>query len=158
MRILGIDPGTKVCGWGVVRADGPSTEAVEFGVVSGGNADEPVRLKTIFQGLTEMIERTDPDVAAVEGAFYGKNVRTALKIGEARGVALLAAAGQGVEVVEYAPATVKKSVVGSGRAHKSQVQKMVRALLHLPEEQELPEDAADALALALCHAQRAGTP
>jgi crossover junction endodeoxyribonuclease RuvC len=103
----------------------------------------------------EVIERAEPDVAAVESTFSGRNAKTALRIGEGRGVALLAAANCEVEVVEYAPARVKKSVVGSGRAHKSQVQQMVSTLLHLPDE-DIPEDAADALALALCHMARMG--
>ncbi|MFO8008907.1 MAG: crossover junction endodeoxyribonuclease RuvC [Candidatus Brocadiia bacterium] len=157
MRILGIDPGTRACGYGVIETDGRSERAIDYGVVRARGAELPARLKTIFDGLVEAVRAAEPEVAAVEGAFFGKNVRTALKIGEGRGVALLAAASCGVEVVEYAPAEVKKSVVGSGRAHKSQVQKMVCTVLGLPEG-ELAEDAADALAIAICHAHRSAGP
>ncbi|MGD2174333.1 MAG: crossover junction endodeoxyribonuclease RuvC [Candidatus Brocadiaceae bacterium] len=153
MRILGIDPGTRLCGYGVIESDGHEARCVEYGVVQSRKPSEPLRLKVIFEGLLEVIRRCGPEVVAVEGAFFGKNVRSALKIGEGRGVALLAAAQCGIEVAEYAPAEVKKSVVGSGRAHKSQVQKMVRMLLELPDE-PLPEDAADALAIAICHSHR----
>ncbi|MFO7957940.1 MAG: crossover junction endodeoxyribonuclease RuvC [Candidatus Brocadiia bacterium] len=155
MRILGIDPGTRFCGYGVIETDGYEARALEYGVVECRNSPVPVRLKEIFAGLMEVIERSEPDVAAVESTFSGRNAKTALRIGEGRGVALLAAANCEVEVVEYAPARVKKSVVGSGRAHKSQVQQMVSTLLHLPDE-DIPEDAADALALALCHMARMG--
>ncbi len=151
MRILGVDPGTQACGYGVIETDGRSETALDYGVVRGRGSDLPARLKTVFDGLVEVVRAAEPEVAAVEGAFFGKNVRTALKIGEGRGVALLAAASCGVRVVEYAPAEVKKAVVGSGRAHKSQVQRMVCMLLNLPDG-ELPEDAADALAIAICHA------
>ncbi len=157
MRILGIDPGTRFCGYGVIETDGYEARALEYGVVRCRNASVPVRLKEIFTGLMEVLERAEPDIAAVESTFSGTNARTALKIGEGRGVALLAAASCGVHVVEYAPARVKKSVVGSGRAHKSQVQHMVRTLLNLPDD-DIPEDAADALALALCHMHRLNVP
>ncbi len=157
MRILGIDPGTQVCGYGVIETDGSQARAVDYGALRGPAGDLPERLAAIFAGLREVMERFGPDVVAVEGAFYGKNVRTALKIGEGRGVALLAAAQRGCDVVEYAPAEVKKSVVGNGRAHKSQVQQMVRAILGLPEAPH-PEDAADALAIAICHFHRVASP
>ena len=154
MRILGIDPGTRLCGYGLIEADGPDVRALTYGVLEGRGRSLPARLKVIFDGLVAVIHDARPDVVAVEGAFFGKNVRTALKIGEGRGVALLAAASSGLEVVEYAPAEVKKSVVGTGQAHKSQVEKMVRMLLRLPDD-PLPEDAADALAIAVCHSHRA---
>ncbi|MHC4788904.1 MAG: crossover junction endodeoxyribonuclease RuvC [Planctomycetota bacterium] len=153
MRILGIDPGTQVCGYGVIEVDGAEARALDYGVVRGRARPLSERLKVIHEGLLEVIGRFEPDVAAIEGAFFGKNVRSALKIGEGRGVALLAAAASGLEVVEYAPAEVKKAVVGTGRAHKSQVQQMVRAILRLPELPS-PDDAADALALAICHFHR----
>ncbi len=153
MRILGIDPGTQVAGYGVIETDGHDVRALDYGVVRCGRRDLPARLKVIFDGLQTIIARFEPDVVAVEGAFFGKNVRSALKIGEGRGVALLAAASRGLEVAEYAPAEVKKAVVGSGRAHKSQVQQMVRLILAL-REPPAPEDAADALAIAICHFHR----
>lgn len=153
MRILGIDPGTQVCGYGVIETRGPQVRTLDFGVARSSDASLPARLKVIYDGLVEIIGRYNPDVVAVEGAFYQKNVRTAIKIGEGRGVALLAAAARGIEVVEYAPAEVKKAVTGNGNASKPQVQQMVRAILGL-RELPSPEDAADALAIALCHFHR----
>ena len=153
MKILGVDPGTLTCGYAILESDGHSSRALDYGVVRSRDEALPVRLKVIYEGLLVVIDRWEPDVAAVESAFFGKNARSALKIGEGRGVALLAAASRGLPVVEYAPAEVKKSVVGTGRAHKSQVQEMVRLILSLPELPE-PEDAADALAIALCHSHR----
>ncbi len=107
----------------------------------------------VYDGLQEVIGRHQPDVVAVEGAFFQKNVRSAIKIGEARGVALLAAASHGIEVVEYAPAEVKKAVTGNGNASKPQVQQMVKIILRLADL-PTPEDASDALAIAVCHFHR----
>jgi crossover junction endodeoxyribonuclease RuvC len=153
MRILGIDPGTQVCGYAVIDTDGPDARAVDYGVVKSRQRALAARLGDINRGLATVIDRHRPDVAVLEGAFFGKNVQSALKIGEGRGAALVAAAAAGIEVVEYAPAEVKKAVVGTGRAHKSQIQQMVRIILNLPELPE-PEDAADALAIAICHFHR----
>lgn len=153
MRILGVDPGTRVCGYGVIDTDGPDAHAVDYGVVRSRAQDLAMRLWDIHRGLITVIERHEPEVAALEGAFFGRNVRSALKIGEGRGAAMVAAADAGLQVVEYAPAEVKKAVAGTGRAHKSQVQQMVRIILNLPELPE-PEDAADALAIAICHFHR----
>ena len=153
MRIMGIDPGTLVCGYGVVDLDGGDMKVVDYGVVRAPRRPLHERLHVIHQGLVSVIARHAPDVVAVEGVFHGINPRTALKIGEGRGVALLAAAGAGLAVAEHSPASVKKAVVGSGRAHKSQVQQMVRVILALPDIPE-PEDAADALAIAICHCHR----
>ena len=153
MKILGVDPGTLACGYAILESDGRSSRALDYGVVRSRDESLPVRLKVIYEGLLVVIDRWKPDVAVVESLFSGINAQTALKIGEGRGVALLAAAGRGLPVFEYAPAEVKKSVVGTGRAHKSQVQEMVRLILSLPELPE-PEDAADALAVAICHSHR----
>ncbi|MCK4283394.1 MAG: crossover junction endodeoxyribonuclease RuvC [Candidatus Brocadiae bacterium] len=153
MKVLGIDPGTRVCGYGVIECSGGEPHMLDYGVLQSRDASVSARLKTIYDGLVEVIERLGPDVAAVETAFFGKNVRSALRIGEGRGVALLAAASRGLTVAEYSPAEVKKAVVGTGRAGKWQVQQMVRVLLHIAAE-ELPEDAADALAIAICHSHR----
>ncbi|MFW6188801.1 MAG: crossover junction endodeoxyribonuclease RuvC [Planctomycetota bacterium] len=153
MRILGVDPGTRVCGFGVIETSGNDARVLTFGAARSRDSALPARLKVIYEALTEVIREYRPDVTVVEGAFYGKNVRSAIKIGEGRGVALLASADAGIQVEEYAPAEVKKTVTGNGRAHKSQVQKMVRVLLGLPEVPE-PEDAADALAIAICHFHR----
>ena len=153
MRILGIDPGTQICGYGVIETRGQDVRTLDFGVARSNSDSLPARLKVIYDGLTEIIGRYNPDVVAVEGVFFQKNVRTAIKIGEGRGVARLAAAARGIEVVEYAPAEVKKAVTGNGNASKPQVQQMVRAILGL-RELPSPEDAADALAIAICHFHR----
>jgi len=157
MKVMGIDPGTLVCGYGVVELKDGALKALDYGVVRAPRHPLPERLKVIHEGLTAVLARHRPDVVAVEGVFYGINPRTALKIGEGRGVVLLVAAAAGMEVVEYSPATIKKSVVGSGRADKSQVQQMVRIILALPGLPE-PADAADALAIAICHCHRQGVP
>ena len=155
MRILGIDPGTRVVGYGAVETKGSRILHVTHGVIRakmGGAYAE--RLRSIFEGLTSVIAEQRPDVAAVEEAFYGKSVQSALRMGEGRGVAIVSVAVNNVPLFEYAPAEVKKAVVGNGRAHKSQVQEMVRVLLGL-REAPTPEDAADALAVAICHCNRA---
>ncbi len=154
IRVIGIDPGTRICGYGVVDATAAGLRTVDYGVIRAKNKTPLYqRLHIIHLGLTEIFQRSEPDVAAVEGIFHGINARTAIKIGEGRGIALLAGAAAGVEVVEYSPRTVKKSVTGTGAAHKSQVQQMVKLQLALPELPE-PDDAADALALAVCHCRR----
>jgi crossover junction endodeoxyribonuclease RuvC len=152
MIVLGVDPGTQVTGYGVVSASGGSELAlVECGAVRP-SARLPLaeRLLEIFDGVSEVIERTRPDVLCVEGAFYGRNVKTAMILGHARAATMLAAAARGVPVVEYPPAEVKSAVVGSGRASKGQVAFMVRKHLSLAEA-PTPADAADGVALALCH-------
>ena len=154
MRVLGIDPGTRVLGYGIVETRGSRIMPVCCGVVRAkmrGAYSE--RLRSIFSGLTELVERESPDVAAIEEAFYGKSVQAALRMGEGRGVAIAAVAARDVPVFQYTPAEVKKAVVGNGRAHKTQVQEMVRVLLGLREAPQ-PEDAADALAVAICHCNR----
>jgi len=152
-RILGIDPGTKTCGYAVLESDGRTIRTIDYGVVGNRKVSLASRLKLIHEGLTAVIGRCQPEVAAIEGAFYGRNPRTTIRIGEGRGVALLAAASAGLEIAEYAPAKVKQAVVGSGRATKRQVQMMVRDILNLPEV-PTPDDAADALAIAICHCHR----
>jgi len=156
LRIVGVDPGTKVCGYGAIETDGDDVRVLDFGVVKKMSGSLPERLMALHRGLSAVFARCGPDVVVVEGAFYGKNARTALAMGEARGMVLLTAAQSGAEVVEYAPKVAKKSVVGSGRADKSQVQRMVRVILNLPELPE-PPDASDALALAICHYHRVGS-
>ncbi len=153
MRILGIDPGTQVCGYGIIEDERNEARLVHYGVVRSRERPVAERLLAMHEGLLGVIDEFAPDVAAVETAFFGKNVRSALRMGEGRGVALLAAVSRGLEVVEYSPAEVKRAVVGSGRADKSQVQQMVRVLLRLDRLPE-PEDAADALAIAICHFHR----
>src|SRR5579864_9023924 len=158
MRVLGIDCGTEYTGYGVVEqaADGRlSCHAV--GAIRL-NSREPLsaRLNSIFCRLRELIQEHCPDDVAIEDVFYAVNVKSALKLGQVRGVAMLAAATAGLPVAEYAPLAIKSAVVGYGRAEKSQVQQMVRRLLRL-EDLPQPSDAADALAIAICHLHTAAT-
>jgi crossover junction endodeoxyribonuclease RuvC len=154
MRILGIDPGTRVVGYGVVDLVGNRMRPVAHGVIRADMAhDYGARLRSIHDGLARVIVEHRPDQVAIEEAFYGKNAASALRMGEGRGVAILAAALHDRPLFQYTPAEVKKAVVGNGRAHKEQIQEMVRLLLGLPEIPE-PEDAADALAVAICHCNR----
>jgi crossover junction endodeoxyribonuclease RuvC len=151
-RVLGIDPGTAVTGYGVVEmASGRDTHLVECGVIRTV-VRQPLeqRLATLHDGVTELIGRHQPAALALEGVFYAKNVRTTITLGHARGVILLAAAQAGIPVAEFTPATVKKTVVGSGRAAKGQVGFMVQKLLRLAAPPE-PDDAADGVALALTY-------
>lgn len=151
--ILGVDPGTAITGFGVVRHDPRAgVELVECGVVRTRPTEElSERLRDIFEGISEVIARHQPAVVAVEGAFYAKNVRTAIVLGHARGVVLLAAALRGLEVAEYPPAEIKTAVAGTGGATKRQVGLMVQRHLRLVEPPR-PDDAADGVAAALCHA------
>ncbi len=154
MRVLGIDPGTITAGWGVVEKQGGRLRLIAYGVVAPGRRGAyEARLKQIFDGITEVIQKHRPDVLAIEEVFYGKNIQAAIRIGEGRAVALLCAAHARIPVAEYAARVVKKSAVGVGNAHKSQVQQMIKALLGLPAAPE-PEDASDALAIAICHCNR----
>ncbi len=153
MLILGIDPGTAVTGYGVVRAGTPSA-LVECGVIRT-RADRPLaeRLRDIAEGVRELIVRHAPQAMAVEDVFYARNVRTTLVLGHARGVILLAGAEAGIEIHEYAPADIKKAIVGTGSATKTQVQFMIAKLLRLKEVPQ-PADAADGVAAALTCAMR----
>ncbi|MFV0386780.1 crossover junction endodeoxyribonuclease RuvC [Paracoccus sp. (in: a-proteobacteria)] len=150
MRVLGIDPGLRNMGWGVIRVDGPRLGHVANGVVHSAGEDLGARLSQLFRGLSEVIARYAPDAAAVEQTFVNKDAVGTLKLGQARGIALLAPAEAGLTVGEYAPNAVKKTVVGVGHAGKEQVQHMVR--VQLPGVEFHGPDAADALAIAICHA------
>ncbi len=154
MRILGIDPGTRVVGWGVVDREGARLRAVAWGVLRA-RASEPVpeRLRVLHEGLRALIREHRPGGVAVEEAFFGKGARAALALGEGRGAALLAAALEGLPVRQFPPATVKKAVSGRGAAAKEQVGAMVRVLLGLAEV-PAPADASDALAVAICALHR----
>jgi crossover junction endodeoxyribonuclease RuvC len=157
LRVLGIDPGTLRLGYGVVECGGASRAQlryVECGVITASPRDpRPTRLAEIGRGLRELLQELRPHVVAMEEAFYGKNVQSTIALGEARGVALFVAAEHGLTVRGYAPATIKQAVVGHGRATKDQVGYLVRALLSLRRTPE--PDAADALAIAICHARAA---
>jgi crossover junction endodeoxyribonuclease RuvC len=149
---LGVDPGTAVTGYGVVEAIGyRKRRLVECGVIrTRAGQDVGGRLSTLYDGIVELITRHSPSAVAVESAFYHKNVRTTVTLGQARGVVLLAAARAGLEVSEFPPATVKKSIVGEGQAVKKQVAFMVQRILRL-KEPPAPDDAADACAIALTY-------
>src|ERR671926_269146 len=150
--ILGIDPGTATMGGGVIRQEGNRLRYVQHGTVTTPPAWEmPRRLGRLFDGVTELIEGYRPETVAVEELFFNTNVTTAITVGQARGVALLAAYKAGVGVAEYTPLQVKQAITSYGRAEKRQMQEMVKTLLNLREIPK-PDDAADGLAIAICHA------
>jgi crossover junction endodeoxyribonuclease RuvC len=157
VKVLGVDPGTAVLGYGIVEsAAGLPGRLVECGILATRARDPlPARLRVIHEGITELIARHRPDVVAVEAAFYGRNVRTTMVLCHARGVILLAAEEAAVPIVEYTPAMVKKAIVGRGAALKPQVGYMVAQLLRL-REAPAPADAADGVAIALTHLMLAG--
>ena len=161
MRVFGIDCGTEVTGFGVVDSGdggrGPQLSCAAMGAIRLAKSKPlPVRLEQVFEDLSAELERWRPDAVAIEEVFYSVNAKSALKLGQVRGVALLAAARQGIPVAEYAPLKIKSSVVGYGLAAKEQVQFMVARLLELDKLPE-PADAADALAIAICHIHVAQT-
>lgn len=153
VRILGVDPGTARLGWAFLEDRLGIVALLDFGCLETASTTQSApRLQTLFHGLRDLMARYQPQEMAVEKLFFSKNVKTALAVGEARGVILLAAAEAGLRIAEYTPGQVKESVTGTGSAEKGQVQRMVQRLLHL-EELPSQDDAADALAIALCHAQ-----
>ncbi len=155
MRVLGVDPGSETTGWGIIEGDGRRYSLVEFGAVRAPARDRfAARLLIIGEALGQVIERLQPDACAIEEAFFAANVKTALKLGQVRGVALFIAERAGLEINEYSPRLVKQTVVGYGAAEKHQVQEMVRLLLHLNVAPQ-PLDASDALALAITHLHHA---
>jgi crossover junction endodeoxyribonuclease RuvC len=155
MRILGIDPGTAIMGWGVVDELGGAPSFVACGALTTpAGMPQHERLLRLYEGLRALLEEHRPDAAAIEELFFGKNVNTAITVGQARGVALLALAQAGVPIHEYKPLAVKQAVSGYGGADKKQMQEMVRMTLQLPAIIK-PDDAADAVAIALCHAYTA---
>jgi len=155
MRVMGIDPGSNCTGFGIVEERAGRLVGVHFGSIQSRSRDPFAdRLKAIYSGLTAAIREFSPDAVAVEDLFFATNVKSALKLGQTRGVTLLAAVNEGKELAEYSPLEVKQSVVGYGRADKIQVQDMVTTLLGLAEKPQ-PFDAADALAVAICHIHNA---
>lgn len=152
MKVLGIDPGTAACGYGVVHESGGRIRELAHGWWQTPARERPeLRLKTIFDGVQALIAEHAPDAVALEESFVGADARTALSVGQARGAVLVAAATAGIECAEYAPARVKQAVCGYGRAEKVQVQRMVKTILGL-DAPPTPNHAADALAVAICHA------
>jgi crossover junction endodeoxyribonuclease RuvC len=152
VKVLGIDPGTAACGYGIVHESDGRIRSVVYGWWRTSAKERPeLRLKTIFDGVQELIAEHAPAAVALEESFVGADARIALSVGQARGAVLVAAAAAGVECAEYPPARVKQAVCGYGRAEKAQVQRMVRTILAL-EALPTPHHAADALAVAICHA------
>lgn len=150
MKIIGIDPGLRNMGWGVIAVDGPRLRHLGNGIIHSDAGDLGPRLSVLYRGLCAVIALHQPSMAAVEQTFVNKDASGTLKLGQARGIALLAPAEAGLEIGEYAPNAVKKTVVGVGHAAKVQIDHMVR--LHLPGVKIAGPDAADALAVAICHA------
>lgn len=151
MRVLGIDPGSETLGWGVVEGSVAKYAAVDFGVVKASTKQEfSKRLLKMYDGIADVIDRFEPDVLALEEAFYAKNASVAIKLGQVRGVILVLAEQRKIEIAEYAARLIKQTVVGYGNAEKQQVGMMVKVLLKLKTIPS-PHDAADALATAICH-------
>lgn len=156
MRVLGIDPGSETLGWGVVDGKGSKYALVDFGTVKSRTKQAfSKRLLNMYDGVAEIMALHSPDVLSVEDTFYAVNVGVALKLGQVRGLMLLLAEQRGLEIAEYAPRLIKQTVVGYGNAEKHQVQEMVRILLGM-KTVPTPHDAADALAIAICHFHHAG--
>ena len=152
MKVIGIDPGTAACGYGIVHESGGRLRALDHGWWKTAAGERPeLRLKKIFDGVAALVAEHRPDAVVLEESFVGADARTALSVGQARGAVLVACAQAGVDCAEYAPARVKQAVCGYGRADKAQVGRMVKAILALPSV-PTPNHAADALAVAICHA------
>jgi len=157
MIVLGIDPGTAIMGYGVIEYKGGRYSPLAYGVWRTPKEMHPAgRLRLLYEEINRMLKEVQPDVVAVEELFFNRNVTTAITVGQARGIVLLAAELHGILVTEYTPLQVKQAVVGYGRAEKQQVQYMVQRILSLQETPK-PDDAADALAIAICHCQFGGS-
>lgn len=151
MIILGIDPGIAIVGYSIIECVGNKSRAIDYGAINTDSKMEfPDRIKYIYDELIKLIEKYKPDEMAIEELFFNKNVKTAIMVGQARGVQVLAAKNCGLEIYEYTPLQIKQAVVGYGRADKNQVQEMVKLLLNLKEKPK-PDDVADALAVSICH-------
>lgn len=156
MRILGIDPGYAILGWGIIDLVGNRFRVVDYGaVLTDTSMDMPARLQALYNGLTDIIKKYKPEDASIEQLFFNSNAKTAILVGEARGVAVLACANGNLNIAEYTPLQIKQALVGYGRADKKQVQYMVKTMLNLKSVPK-PDDTADALAAAICHAHSHG--
>lgn len=156
MLILGIDPGTAIMGYGLIKKNGQRLTPIAYGCWrTTPEMNMPKRLQLLYESLEQLLAQYAPDMVAVEELFFNRNTTTALSVGQARGVILLSAARQNIDVFEYTPLQVKQAVVGYGKADKKQIQFMVKALLALKESPK-PDDTADALAVAICHAHSLG--
>ena len=153
MRILGIDPGYGITGFGIVDAQRNNFQLLQYGAITTpAGTDFPLRLQMIYNDMTELLQVAKPDVVAIEELFFGQNVTTGIGVAQSRGVILLAIQQAGVPIYQYKPMQVKQAVVGYGNATKHQVQDMTKRILHLQSVPK-PDDAADAIAIALCHAR-----
>lgn len=153
MIILGIDPGIATVGFGVINVVNSKITVLDYGIISTPKTDTlPVRLEKVYRGITKLIEKYNPDSMAIEELFFSKNVKTGIAVAEGRGVALLAGIHSSLNMYEYTPNQIKQALTGTGRAEKHQVQFMVKAILKLQSIPK-PDDAADALAVAICHSQ-----
>lgn len=151
MRILGIDPGYAILGWGILDMKGNKFTPVNYGsLTTSSKTQMPLRLRQIYDGISQIIETYNPDVVAIEELFFNNNAKTAILVGQARGVAVLACAKHGLEINEYTPLEIKQGLCGYGHAEKNQVQNMVKTILNLSQIPK-PDDTADALAAAICH-------
>lgn len=151
MRILGIDPGLAIVGYGVIDCIGNKFKIVDYGcILTDKDTEFPERLKYIYESMELLIDKYRPGEVAIEELFFNKNVKTAIAVGQARGVQVLSVVNKGLPIYEYTPLQIKQAVANYGRADKKQIQQMVRVLLNLKETPK-PDDAADALAVALCH-------
>jgi crossover junction endodeoxyribonuclease RuvC len=151
VRVIGIDPGTAITGWGVVEGEGDDLVSVAYGVITtAAGTPLPERLQTIYRELGQIVDQWQPETSAIEELFFSKNAKTALAVGHGRGAAMLALANAKLPIVEYKPLEVKQAITGHGGADKQQMQHMVKLLLSL-DDIPRPDDAADALAVAICH-------
>jgi len=150
IRIIGIDPGSRFTGFGIIESDGMKSRYIHSGFIKVQGQEQPEKLGYIFTEVSSIIQQWQPEIMAIEQVFVGKNVDSAMKLGQARGAAICAGVNAGLPVGEYSPRTIKKAVVGRGAADKAQMQEMMRIILKLSEK--LQSDEADALAVALCHA------
>lgn len=152
LRILGIDPGIAIVGFGFIDQEGHKLIPVQYGCIqTEAHTDQAIRLREVYDALVQLIDKYKPDAVAIEKLFFNRNVTTAFTVGHARGVLMLAAVQKGLEIAEYTPLQIKQAIAGYGNAEKRQVQEMVKVLLHLSQIPK-PDDAADALATAICHA------
>ena len=157
MRILGIDPGYAIMGYGIIDMKGNHFDVVDYGsITTDADLEMPVRLQHLYSQLSSIIAQYEPEEAAIEELFFTHNQTTAIKVGEARGVTILACVNGGISVAEYTPLQIKQALVGYGRADKKQVQAMVKSILNLKEVPK-PDDTADAVACAICHGHSRGT-
>lgn len=156
MRIIGIDPGYAIMGWGILDLKGNKFSVVDYGsITTDAGVEVPKRLQHIYAELGAIIAKYQPEEAAIEELFFNNNAKTVILVGEARGIAILACANAGLEISEYTPLQIKQALVGYGRADKKQVQAMVKAILNLKEVPK-PDDTADAVAAAICHGHSRG--